>query len=193
MLLLWMSTQIQKINYIPTLVLRYWFLIWGTLSKPNHARPHPPDTNELVYCFHSFLSTCKKFTSCINSFLRYWSFRNPAIWLMEIIVGHNSRIKILSDMKFAMGSHKLQGFSFQTIFRKIIVCIGESTSLKNTTTLFLAKLFPPPNKTLCFWTLFAQIWAKMSLLQKLGGKRWRDYLARRCQGQIFDWYRFFVN
>ena len=130
-----MSTQIQKINYIPTLVLRYWFLIWGTLSKPNHARPHPPDTNELVYCFHSFLSTCKKFTSCINSFLRYWSFRNPAIWLMEIIVGHNSRIKILSDMKFAMGSHKLQGFSFQTIFRKIIVCIRESTSLKNTTTV----------------------------------------------------------
>lgn len=129
-----MFTQIQKINYIPTLVLRYWFLIWGTLGKPNHARPHPPDTNELVYCFHSFLSTCKKFTSCINSFLRYWSFRNPAIWLMEIIVGHNSRIKILSDMKFAMGSHKLQGFSFQTIFRKIIVCIGESTSLKNTTT-----------------------------------------------------------
>ena len=91
-----MSTQIQKINYIPTLVLRYWFLIWGTLGKPNHARPHPPDTNELVYCFHSFLSTCKKFTSCINSFLRYRSFRNPAIWLMEIIVGHNSRIKNLS-------------------------------------------------------------------------------------------------
>ena len=44
------------------------------------------------------LSACQKYTSSITSFLRYYNLKNPAIWLTNSILAHNSRIRILPDM-----------------------------------------------------------------------------------------------
>ena len=48
------------------------------------------------------VSACHKYTSSFISFLRYHILKNPAIWLASIILAHNSRARILSDMKLVV-------------------------------------------------------------------------------------------
>ena len=48
------------------------------------------------------LSACHKYISSLISFLRYYILKNPAIWLASSILAHNSRARILSDMKLVV-------------------------------------------------------------------------------------------
>ena len=44
------------------------------------------------------LSACKKQTSSSTSFIRYYSQENPANWLVDTILAHNLRPRILPNM-----------------------------------------------------------------------------------------------
>ena len=44
------------------------------------------------------LSACQKYTSSLTSFLRYYILKNPAIWLADSILTHNSSTRIMPDM-----------------------------------------------------------------------------------------------
>ena len=44
------------------------------------------------------ISACQKSTSSFTSFLRYCILKNPAIWLADSILAHNSRTRILPDI-----------------------------------------------------------------------------------------------
>ena len=48
------------------------------------------------------LSPCQKYTSSFTSFLRYYILKNPVIWLVDSILAHNSRLRILPDMGLAV-------------------------------------------------------------------------------------------
>ena len=101
----------QKI-YIPTVNLGLCLSFCSTWAYPSM-----PDS---ICCFYRFLSTYKISISYMNPFLRYQTFKNPEISLVEIILGHNSRLIILSDMRFAMRSQELYRKSRMRIFfRKI--------------------------------------------------------------------------
>ena len=44
------------------------------------------------------LSACQKKTASFISYFRYYALKNPAIWLAESILVHNSRTRTLPDM-----------------------------------------------------------------------------------------------
>ena len=66
-------------------------LFRNSLDVPNYARPHPYDLYEPIHCFPRCLPEYKKSTTYINLFLRCWTFKNSAIWFVEIILGHSTR------------------------------------------------------------------------------------------------------
>lgn len=98
--------------YIPTVNLGLCLSFWSTWAYPTM-----PDS---ICCFYRFLLTYKISTSYMNPFLRYQTFKNPEISLVGIILGHNSRLIILSDMRFATRSQELYRKSrIRIFFRKI--------------------------------------------------------------------------
>ena len=64
----------------------YWSF-WNTLGMLIHDRPSP------IYYFYGSLSTWKKLILCFNSFMKYWTFRNPAIWLLIKIFENKTKHK----------------------------------------------------------------------------------------------------
>ena len=52
-------------------------------------------------CFvHGCLVTYKNSNSYLNSFVRYWSLKNPAVWLVKRFLHHNSRTRFFPGMMF---------------------------------------------------------------------------------------------
>ena len=54
------------------------------------------------------LSACQKYTSSFSSFLRYYILKNPTIWLADSILTHNSRTRILPDMRLVVKSNNIK-------------------------------------------------------------------------------------
>ena len=50
----------------------------------------------------SMFISCQKSTSSFTSFLRYYILKNPAIWLADSILAHNSRTRSLPDMRLVL-------------------------------------------------------------------------------------------
>ena len=48
------------------------------------------------------LSACQKLTLLFTSFLRYYILKNTAIWLVDSILAHSLRTRILSDMELVV-------------------------------------------------------------------------------------------
>ena len=95
----------QKIRFVPQLffeiLVRYCKLyILGTWDMPGHA--YKKEQYQLLGNFDVYLHVKKKSTWSLTSFLWYYTLKNPAIWLAEIILAHNLRIKILPDKGFAV-------------------------------------------------------------------------------------------
>ena len=63
-----------------------------------HAWLHIPKMKVSTCRRRRCLSACKKYTSSLTSFSRYYILKNCAIWFANSILAHNSRIRILPDM-----------------------------------------------------------------------------------------------
>ena len=70
---------------------------WSVLSPVWACWSHPPktivSTCRKIWC----LSTCKKSTWSLFSFLRNYTLKNPANWLAKSILVHNLRARISPD------------------------------------------------------------------------------------------------
>ena len=64
-------------------------IFWNTLDRISHDK----------LCSINVLLTSKKLFSFLNSFLRYWTFRNPTVWLVE-----SSYLKITQDLELCPAS-----------------------------------------------------------------------------------------
>ena len=84
-------------------------LFWSSLGMFTRVR------HSLI----EFPLTYVKLTSFLNSFLRYWIFWAPEIWLFHSNLDNNSITIILSDMEFVVESPVSQQFSSITVFRNI--------------------------------------------------------------------------
>ena len=97
-----------------TLVIPYSAALW--------ACPRMHDNIQINYIinfrFHGCQHPCKKSKQSLNSFLRYYNVKNPAIWLDESILGYNSRTRILQDICFALENKQWFHLSFWNIFRE---------------------------------------------------------------------------
>ena len=89
----------QKINITPMLFWRYCEDIQTSyFGHFGHAWLHKlkmiVSTCRRLQC----LSACQEYTSSFTSFLRYYILKNPAIWLADSILAHNSITRILPDI-----------------------------------------------------------------------------------------------
>ena len=93
----------QKMNFIPLVFLEMLrrfsnFLLWVFWA---YLAMQTQNSINLI------VSICRKLR-CLSSyqnyisFLRYWMFNNPAIWLANNIMAHNSRTRILPDIGLVM-------------------------------------------------------------------------------------------
>ena len=71
------------------------FLNWGCFTTP--TKNNKITLTETFVYLHA-----KKWTWSLTSFLRYHTSKNPAIWLVENILVHNFRTRILPDKGFAV-------------------------------------------------------------------------------------------
>ena len=75
---------------------------WSVLSPVWACWSHPPktivSTCRKIWC----LSTCKKSTWSLFSFLRNYTLKNPANWLAKSILVHNLRARISPDKGFVV-------------------------------------------------------------------------------------------
>ena len=130
---------------------------------PNHTRPHLIDIYESICCFYGFyLHTENPFHTATHS----WDtvFHRILEWLVEIILGHNSTKRILTDMRFAMGD-KNKKMPFQTIFRKIKI---HNFWNKLQYTILLDSFCPNMDKNKCSPKItIIQLDAKNQLLRKM--------------------------
>ena len=95
-----------------TLYIGYLGHAWPCLQKRTVS------TSRKFWC----LSTCKKkSTWSLTSFLWYYTLKNPAIWLAEIILAHNLRIKILPDKGFAVKYKSQYDFYLKYFQEKLIL------------------------------------------------------------------------
>ena len=83
------------IPHLLSLNSRYYF---GCLGHA-WARPRKPI---VLTCIKRCFPTCKNSTSPLSFFLRYYTYKSPAIWLAESILAHNSRTGISPDKLFAV-------------------------------------------------------------------------------------------
>ena len=113
--------------HIPKMVVAIWRNLWRRYCKDmqtshfgyfEHAWLHKPKmivpTCGRLWC----LSTCQKYTSSSTSFLRYCILKNPAIWLTDNILAHNSRTRILPDMGLVVKYQQQYSFHFRLFPRK---------------------------------------------------------------------------
>ena len=107
-----------KVGMYESLLLRYCLsIIWKYYGYTLPCHTCLTFAYELIRCFYGFLSTYKKPTLWINLFLRYYTFKNPAIWLVKTIL----EFQILPEMGFVMKGQKLQEFSNAKI-RNYLFC-----------------------------------------------------------------------
>ena len=88
----------QKINFIPHAfmeILQRYETYFGYFG---HAWLHSPIIIVSPCTRLQCLSACKKQTSSFTSFVRYYSLENPTNWLVDSILDHNPRSRILPDM-----------------------------------------------------------------------------------------------
>ena len=71
-----------------------------------------------LYGTRMFIQT-QKINLIPQVFKKYYTLKNPAIWLVKKILVDNSKTRILPDMGFATESQELKEFSFWIVFRKI--------------------------------------------------------------------------
>ena len=69
-----------------------------------------------------------KRTSSFNSFTRYSILKNPAIWLADNILVHNSRTRIFPDMGFVVNINNSISFQFRLFSIKKNLFWGHSGS-----------------------------------------------------------------
>ena len=91
LLLLWMNTYMHKINFIPLTLWKYCFKVF--LAS---VTVRTTTWKNCIYLQLLLIFAYKKVTY-LKLFLRYWTFKNPRIWLTETKIGHvcacHTRIK----------------------------------------------------------------------------------------------------
>lgn len=111
--LLWISTKRQLKYKPPTpillVLLIYHFEVFWTFPAMQ--------TKVNWYVISIDVNPPKKYTSYLNSFLRYCTFRNLPIWLVKSIFHNKSKARTTPDTEIEIGSQISQSFSFQTVFR----------------------------------------------------------------------------
>ena len=65
-----------------------------------HNWSHPTKSSTSYSTSPCWLPPYKKYKISIDSFQRYWWSKNPAIWLLESLLGHNERTRFFPDMLF---------------------------------------------------------------------------------------------
>ena len=81
-------------------LLRYANLFFGYFGRASLGTVKVI-TYQLAENFDDYLHA-KNITSSFTSFLRYYIWKNPAIWLADSILAHNLRATILSDIGFVV-------------------------------------------------------------------------------------------
>ena len=107
--------------------------------------------NDSINLQKTSMFTCtSKNTLSFTSFLEYYILKNPAIWLANIILGHNSRTR-----------YGIRGEISMTILVFILDYYHEK---------LMTNFFKKSKKPILgsFWNLFVQSWAKMNLPGKKG-------------------------
>ena len=89
----------------------YFGYFWHNLPYP---RSEIALTCRKLWC----LSANKKSTWSLNFCYRYYTLKNPAVWLTKNILGNSSRTRILPDMGFAIESQESKKLSFCIVSRK---------------------------------------------------------------------------
>ena len=89
----------QGTNFITQLILdiklnHYLLSFWEFWGMSDHTHLKQP-TN--ICCFHGPLVTSKNSASYLNLFVRYSSLKNPAFWLVQRFLDHNSRNRFFPE------------------------------------------------------------------------------------------------
>ena len=139
---LWCLCSCKKIIFIPHLSVEILQIYLGYFG---HTWVRPPKgigpTCRKLWC----LSANKNSTWFLNFLKRYYTLKNPTIWLVNNILGNNSRIKILLNMGFPIESQEIHIASF----------VGKTNDK-----IFKRKISKIPVQ-ICSW-------AKVNFWQKLG-------------------------
>ena len=93
----------QIINFIPPLfleiLLSYYKFILDTLGMPGYI--YQKQYNQLVRKFIVYIQSKNQFDPMLF-FLRYYTLKNPAIWLTEIISTASLKIRIFPGKDFVV-------------------------------------------------------------------------------------------
>ena len=94
--------HMQETNFITQLILdiklnHYLLSFWACRGMSDHTHLKQP-TN--ICCFHGPLVTSKNSASYLNLFVRYSSLKNPAFWLVQRFLDHNSRTRFFPKILF---------------------------------------------------------------------------------------------
>ena len=139
---LWYLCSCKKIIFIPHLLVEILQIYLGYFG---HTWVRPPKgigpTCRKLWC----LSANKNSTWFLNFLKRYYTLKNPTIWLVNNILGNNSRIRISLNMGFVIESQEIHIASF----------VGKTNDK-----IFKRKISKIPMQ-ICSW-------AKVNFWQKLG-------------------------
>ena len=131
----------------------------------------------------------KKSNISIDSFLRYWLSKNPAVWLVESVLGHNWRTRIYPDLWLPQ-NHKEHCFLCTNVMHQWIKFLVKSKKKKKPILEEFLEFFPKMRIFLKYLAFsFFDSWDPLTSgkisekLCKLFQKHWDSCLINNFSGR----------